>query len=69
MKNIKLLTSTSGVPCIEYTRPTADFNIFGNVVLPCGTSNIKPVYKGSKNNKDYYSFNNAQERAEFLRGI
>jgi hypothetical protein len=69
MKNIKLLTSTSGVPCIEYTRPTADFDIFGNVVLPSGTSNIKPVYRGSNNNKDYYSFNNVQERTEFLGGI
>jgi len=69
MKNIKMLTSTSGVACIEYTRPTTDFNIFGNVVLPCGTSNIKPVYRGSKNNKDYYSFNNVQERAEFLKGF
>ena len=69
MKNIKLLTSTNGVSCIEWTRPTADFNCFGNVVLPCGTSNINPKYVGTKNLKDYYAFNSVEERTKFIKGL
>ena len=73
MKNIKLCTSTDGVACIEWTRPTTDFDCFNNVVLPIGMnnnrSNIYPKYIGTRNNKDYYSFNSIKDRSAFLRGF
>ena len=75
--NIKKVKTDCGLFGIAYTKEATpvQYETRDNlktdkaIHLFLGTSGIVPKYRGSKNNTHYYTFNNKQERAEFLSAL